>query len=258
MKQITYSTPAGKYFDIYRDMLAAGHTLIAGATGSGKSTVISGLIHTALYESPASAQFILIDPKRVDMIEYSALPHVLRYATEPQQIAEALSFALDYMESRYNYMARNRMKEFDGAMVYIVIDEVADLLTDTAHKRVFAPMIQRLAQLGRAAHITVIMATQCCLASVLTTAIKCNFSSRLALRTATAQDSRNIIDQKGAETLPDPRTEGRACGIWRNGAVTECFSLPRYDEAERRRLIDHWEDKRNTRKQFSLFGRRSA
>ena len=155
-------------------------------------------------------------------------------------------------------MAKQRMKEYNGSTVYVIIDEVADLLTDTANKRVFSPMIQRLAQLGRAARITVIMASQVCLASVISTPIKCNFSSRLALRTATAQDSRNILDMKGAETLPDPRTEGKAYGIWRHGADVDMWVLPRYDDAERQRLIDHWSDKRNTRRAFSLFGRTSA
>lgn len=253
-----YITPAGEINTLYKMMLGAGHTLIAGATGSGKSTVMAGLIHTAIYDSPAVTRFIICDPKRVDMIEYADLPHVLRYATEPKQIKEALQYALDIMETRYDEMARRRMKEYNGSTVYVFIDEVADLLTDTANKRVFTPMIQRLSQLGRAAHVTLIMASQICLASVISTPIKANFSSRMALRTATAQDSRNIIEMKGAEQLPDPRTEGKAYGIWRHGADTNLCSLPRYSDTERQRLIDHWKDRRNTRKVFSLFGRKSA
>lgn len=253
-----YKTPAITYSRLYAAMLGAGHTLIAGAQGSGKSTVMTGLIHTALKDSPATCQMVIIDPKRVDMVEYSTLPHVLRYATEPRQIAEALRYALAIMEDRYNQMSKQRMKEYNGSTVYVIIDEVADLLTDTANKRVFSPMIQRLAQLGRAAHITVIMASQVCLASVISTPIKANFSSRLALRTATSQDSRNILDMKGAETLPDPRTAGKAYGIWRHGADVDTWVLPRYEEAERQRIIDHWSDKKNSRKVWGLFGRKSA
>jgi hypothetical protein len=78
------------------------------------------------------------------------------------------------------------------------------------------------------------------------------------LRTATAQDSRNIIDMKGAEQLPNPRTAGKACGIWRNGSEVNVWNLPRYEEAERQRIIDHWSDKRNSRKVWGLFGRKSA
>lgn len=256
--KMEYKTPAITYSRLYAAMLGAGHTLIAGAQGSGKSTVMTGLIHTALKDSPATCQMVIIDPKRVDMVEYSQLPHVLRYATEPKQIAEALRYALAIMEDRYNQMSKQRMKEYNGSTVYVIIDEVADLLTDTANKRVFSPMIQRLAQLGRAAHITVIMASQVCLASVISTPIKANFSSRLALRTATSQDSRNILDMKGAETLPDPRTAGKAYGIWRHGADVDTWVLPRYEEAERQRIIDHWSDKKNSRKVWGLFGRKSA
>jgi DNA segregation ATPase FtsK/SpoIIIE-like protein len=253
-----YTTPTMSYSRLYAAMLGAGHTLIAGAQGSGKSTVLAGLIHTALKDSPAMCKMILCDLKRVDMVEYSQLPHVERYATTPKQIAEALRYALAVMEARYNDMAKRRLKEYDGAVLYVFIDEVADLLTDATNKRTFTPLIQRLAQLGRAARITVIMATQCCLASILSTSVKCNFPSRVALRTATAQDSRNIIDMRGGEQLPNPRTAGKAYGIWRNGADVDTWVLPRYDEAERQRIIDHWTDKRNSRKGLGWFGRRSA
>lgn len=246
-----YLTPAGQYYNLYHDMLNGGHLLIAGATGSGKSVVIEGLIHTALYKSPADVQFIIIDPKRVDMVEYKDLPHVVMYATETRQIEQALRAAIAIMEDRYKAMQRRRLKDFDGPRLFVVIDEVADLLTDPTNKRTFIPLIQRLAQLGRAAHVTVIMASQICLASVISTPIKANFASRLALRTATRQDSRNILDMTGAETLPDPRTEGRAQGIWRHGANTWLYNLPRYTEAERYRLIDYW--RRNRKPKLRLF-----
>lgn len=255
---IEYKTPAGQRSIFYADMLAAGHTLIAGAQGSGKSTVMTGLIHTALYQSPAAVQMILIDPKRVDLVEYRNLPHVLRYATEDNQIADALRYAVDVMEARFKDMARRNLKLYDGATLYIFIDEVADLMTDATNKRTFMPLIQRLAQKGRAAKVTVIMATQCTLRTVIDTSVKCNFPCRLALRTATAQDSRNIIDQAGAEQLPNPRTAGRACGIWRDGADISVNVLHRYDDAERARLIKHWADKRNTRKHFFGSARMSA
>ena len=255
---IEYKTPEGQYSEIYESILNAGHTLIAGAQGSGKSVLMTGLIHTALYHSPAKVQFILIDPKLVDMVEYRDLPHVLKYATEPDQIAAALRYAVTIMDLRFKEMQAGRWKEYRGSMLYIFIDEMADLMTDKAVKKEIAPLIQRLAQKGRAARITVIMASQCCLRTVIDTAIKCNFPSRIALRTATAQDSRNIIDQKGAEMLPNPRTEGRAFGIWRNGADTAITELHRYDDAERQRIIDHWTNKQNSKKRFSLFGRKSA
>lgn len=244
MKTYIWRTPAGQSFIIYDELLRSGHLLIAGATGSGKSTVLSGLIHSALFNSPAKTEFVLIDPKRVDLIEYRDLPHTMYYASSHQEIKAALEYAIAVMESRYETMVKTRTKEFDGATLYVVIDELADLLTDSSNKRIFSPLIQRLAQLGRAAHVVVIVASQTCLASVLTTPIKCNFSSRLALRTATRQDSRNIIEIAGAETLPDPRTEGIAHGIWRNGANYELYNLPMYSEADRQEMIAFWTNQR--------------
>lgn len=250
-----YINPTGTVAAVYLKMLSAGHTLIAGATGSGKSTVISGLIHTALYTSPATTQFIICDPKRVDMIEYKTIPHAIAYVTEPKQIIGALQYAVSIMESRYKEMTKRRLKEYEGPTVYVVIDELADLMTDPAYKKQFSPLLQRLTQLGRAAHITVIAATQCCLRTIIDTSIKCNFSSRLALRTASAQDSRNIIDTKGAELLQDPRSTGKAYGIWRNGADTNTWALPRYSDEERNRLIEYW---RVNRKPRFMFGRKGA
>ena len=75
--------PAGEIYTLYKDMLKQPHLLIAGATGSGKSVVIQGIIYTALYSSPAKMQLVLIDPKRVELVKYKTLPHTLYYSSEP-------------------------------------------------------------------------------------------------------------------------------------------------------------------------------
>lgn len=255
---VTYHTPEATYSRLYAQMLTAGHILIAGAAGSGKSVLMTGLVHTALIQSPVNHQLIIVDPKRVDYSEYRALPHVVKYASEPKEIVEALKIAISIMEDRYNDMARRRLKEYDKGRLFVVVDELADLMTDKAMKRVVTPLLQRLTQLGRAARVSVIAATQCILSSVISTEVKVNFVNRIALRTATAQDSRNIISVKGAEMLPDPRTTGKAYGYWRDGANMDLYVLPKYDDAERMRIINHWMDRRNTRKSFGLFGRKSA
>ena len=81
--QLVYRTPTGEYNRLFADMLQQPHLLIAGATGSGKSVIVNGIMTTALYHSPAAVQFILIDPKRVELVDYKALPHTLQYASEP-------------------------------------------------------------------------------------------------------------------------------------------------------------------------------
>lgn len=256
--KITYTTPAAQYSRLYENMLSAGHILIAGAAGSGKSVLMTGLVHTAIIKSPIDHQLIIVDPKRVDYSEYRDLPHVVKYASEPKDIVTALQIAISIMEDRYNDMARRGLKEYDKGRLFVVVDELADLMTDKSMKRVVTPLLQRLTQLGRAARVSVIAATQCILSSIISTEVKVNFVNRIALRTATAQDSRNIISVKGAEMLPDPRTEGKAYGYWRSGANMDLWVLPKYDDVERYRIINHWMDKKNVRKSLGWFGRRSA
>lgn len=196
-----YRTPGGSVQNLYLAMLKQPHVLIAGASGSGKSVVLEGLIHAlTTTESPATTELILLDPKRVELATWSRLPHVLRHETEPAGIIAALRDALAIIDQRYTEAARKRMKQYDGTNIYIIIDELADLMT--TNKKEVQPLLQRIMQIGRAAKVHVIAATQCPLASVIPTAIKVNFSGILGLHTRSAQDSRNILGVSGLEQLP--------------------------------------------------------
>ena len=195
-----WKTPGGPAAAVCLDMLKQPHLLIAGSTGSGKSVLINSLIYTALYKSPNRCRFILIDPKRVEMVDYKQLPHCIRYASEPGDIAAALVWAVELMEQRFKRMQKQRAKESTEADIYIIIDEFADLMT--TQKRQTLPLLQRVAQLGRAAHIHLIAATQRPTNDIVNGQIKVNMDSRVALRCPTGQDSRNIINIKCAETLP--------------------------------------------------------
>lgn len=195
-----WHTPGGTAAAVCLDMLKQPHMLIAGSTGSGKSVLLNSLIYTALYKAPLQLQFILIDPKRVELNQYRPLPHCLRYASEPDEIAATLAAAAAYMDGRYKVLQAHGLKEWDGGHIYVIIDEFADLMT--TQKRDTLPQLQRLAQLGRAAHLHLIAATQRPTKDIINGQIKVNMDSRLALRCPTAQDSRNILDVKGAETLP--------------------------------------------------------
>lgn len=195
-----WKTPGGVAHNSALDMLQQTHLLIAGSTGSGKSVLINTLIYTALFRSPAEVRFVLIDPKRVELVDYSELPHTLKYASEPPEIITALNASVAEMESRYKRMQTARQKKSTEPEIYIIIDEFADLMT--TQKRATLPQLQRLAQLGRAANIHLIVATQRPTRDIINGQIKVNIDSRIALRCPTPQDSRNIIDRKGAETLP--------------------------------------------------------
>ena len=203
-----YKTPEGQRSALYADMLNQSHVLLAGATGSGKSTVINGMIHAALYNAPSTVMFVLIDPKKVELVKYADLPHTMRYASEPKEMLDALKYSLQIVDTRFKEMQRQRVTEYTGADVYVIVDELADLMTTASIKKEAAQVLQRIAQIGRAAHVHLIAATQCPIAAVIPTPIKCNFDCRMALRTASAQDSRNIIGVKGAENFPDPRRDG--------------------------------------------------
>lgn len=196
----TWTTPGGTVSGLCSDILKQPHTLIAGASNSGKSVLINDIIYTALYKDPSRLQLVLIDPKRVELIDYKPLPHTLRYASEPVEIINTLKWCVDLMETRYAEMQRKRIKKYDGSDVYIFIDEFADLMT--THKKETLPLLQRIAQLGRAANIHLIAATQRPTKDVVNGQIKVNMDSRIALRCPTAQDSRNIINVNGAEQLP--------------------------------------------------------
>lgn len=195
-----WKTPGGTAAAVCLDMLIQPHLLIAGCTGSGKSVLINSLIYTALYKAPHRCRFILIDPKRVELIDYKPLPHTIAYASEPPDIAAALVRAVDTMEERYKRMQTARQKQSTEPDIYIIVDEFADLMT--TQKRQTLQPLQRLAQLGRAANLHLILATQRPTRDIVNGQIKVNLDSRIALRCPTAQDSRNIINTKGAETLP--------------------------------------------------------
>lgn len=199
MKKTYYIQP-GHVPGLYYDMLQQPHALIAGASGSGKSTVLNGLISCILRSAPTEKQIVLIDPKRVELSKYKNVQHTIAHATEPDDIIFVLQSCVDRMEKRYKEMQKAGITQSEKSHIYIVIDELADLMT-TSKKQVL-PILCRLAQLGRAANIHLILATQRPTSDVINGQIKVNIDCRLALRSPTAQDSRNIINQKGAELLP--------------------------------------------------------
>ena len=246
----TWNTPEITYSRLYADMLNQIHILIAGSTGSGKSTVVNGMMHAALKDSPARVGLILIDPKGCELAEYAALPHVIDYANRPQDIPRALRGAVDLMNCRLADMKRRRLREYDGSDVYVIIDELMPIMTRPDIKKAcYSPLLDLLA-LARAARVHVVACTQSPVAAVIPTPLKCNFDARLALRTVSAQDSRNIIGAKGCECLPNPVIEHRAEGYYQRGPEITRYLLPRIEDAERHRVIEYWEKARPRRHLF--------
>lgn len=254
-----WNTPDVTYSNLYDDMLHQTHLLIAGATGAGKSTVVNGMIHAALRNAPCNVGFILIDPKGTELDEYKHLPHTLMYvdaANDPKDrpmaaCIKALEYAMQLYRTRTAEMKRRKLRMYDGSDIYVIIDELMQPMTRA--KREFMPLLQDLLSLARCTRIHCVCCTQSPVASVIPTPLKCNFSSRLALRTVCAQDSRNIIGIKGCENFPDPPVDHKAFGMYMRGTTMETYKLPRIEDAERERVIRHWTSRQGKPK-FRLFG----
>lgn len=239
MIPISYRVPGGRYCDIYKTLSERPHLLIAGATGSGKSVTVNGIIQSILtLQSPARAQFILIDPKKVELIDYAALPHTVFYASDPNDITTALQFALKETDKRYSFMQKQHIKEYSGPILYIIIDELADLMVSLKNETL--PLLQRIAQIGRAAQVRIIACSQNIMAQTIPTVLKCNFNTILGLRTATRSQSRYLIAEAGCEKLPDPKTAGTAYGFLRDGADLTKHQLYMFPPSELQKLIKYW------------------
>ena len=145
-------------------------------------------------------------------------------------------------------MQATGMLKYDGSAVYVVIDELADMMT--TNKRLYQPLIQRIAQIGRAANVHLITATQTPLREVIPTPIKCNYDGVVALRTLNAQDSRNIIGRTGAELLP--RYGECLYHTPEFGNNIYQYTIPYTTDAEKAALVEHWAKQYNKQKRGVL------
>ncbi len=200
---------------IVGDIAKLPHLLIAGTTGSGKSVCMNSLIISLLYKaSPEQVKLIMIDPKMVELGVYNGIPHLLiPVVTDPKKAAGSLQWAVTEMMRRYRMMAdagvRNLSEynklaavsdEYDAMpQLVVVIDELADLMLVAAKD--VEEAICRVAQMGRASGIHLIVATQRPSADVITGLMKANIPSRIAFAVASAMESRIILDTIGAEKL---------------------------------------------------------
>lgn len=188
---------------LYEDLVSRRQNiLVAGMTGSGKSVIMNGMVNSILYENAAHHQIALIDLKVVEFSKYRNTAHCISCATTPGEAEMTLAYIYDIIRDRLEEMERRNLRDHDmsiGPIIHLFVDEMAELMLDGKES---ASMLQRICQIGRAAGVQVICATQCPLASVIPTKIKVNFPIIIGLHTATAQHSRNILEMKGCEKLP--------------------------------------------------------
>jgi len=210
---------------VVSDLSKMPHLLVAGATGTGKSVALNGMINSLLFKvSPDMVRFLMIDPKRIELSVYKDIPHLLHpVVTNPKEATKALHWAVEEMERRYMLLSEKGVRNIEAynrkifkdkkkgipdspenndknlPYIILIIDELSDLMM--ASSRDVEEAITRLAQMARAAGIHLIIATQRPSVDVLTGIIKANFPARISFQVSSKVDSRTILDTMGAESL---------------------------------------------------------
>lgn len=247
---------------VFLNISTTPHLLIAGATGAGKSSVINCIITSVLMRAtPDQVKLILVDPKQVEMAQYSRLPHLLTApVTNPKKAANALGWAVKEMERRYDVLVeagfrdvagynaaydRGEMSPQDGQetdkqfsripYILIVVDELNDLMMVAA--RDVEDCITRIAQKARAVGIHLVVATQRPSVNVITGVIKANIPARMAFAVSSLTDSRVILDQPGAEKLVGM---GDMLMLPGNTSVSQRLQSAWVSENEVRKVVGHW------------------
>jgi S-DNA-T family DNA segregation ATPase FtsK/SpoIIIE len=236
---------------ICADLATMPHLLIAGATGSGKSVCINALIGGLLSTTtPDEVRFVMVDPKRVELVNFNGIPHLLRpVVVEIDQAVEALKDAVKEMDRRFKLFAQkgarnidiyNHMVEAEKSRLpyyIVVVDELADLMMMSPQEVEHA--ITRLAQMARATGIHLVLATQRPSVDVVTGLIKANFPARISFAVTSQIDSRVVLDSPGAEKLL-----GRGDMLYMASDSSKLVRLQGcfVSDHELERLVNYWKE----------------
>jgi len=233
-KNLPYGEELPRY---YRTILSAPHTLIAGSTGCGKSTFLHNLIYELMGTyTPREASMVLIDPKRVELVDYRTTKYCIGYASDNKAALDLLEDCIDLIEDRYKSMQEQRIKLYNGAKVFVIIDELADILIDGQYGLKVKRSLQKILQIGRASGVCIIAATQCPARKIIPAELTLNFTERIGLRCNSTIESRQIINDKGCEKI-----KGYGYGFYLgiNGLSTIHVPILKQDILTAR--IDYWQ-----------------
>ena len=194
-----WKTPGGSANILLLDILEQHHTLIAGTTGSGKSVLMNGIIYTALYKAPCQVSFIFIDTKFTEQRLYCNLPHTIQYINDPNEAGQTLEKVLQETRRRVQQAAAQHLKKSSEKDLYIFIDELSDLIFSDQK---IVKTLGQIAMIGRAAKVHIIAGTQCPNRKTLSAEFAANCTARIGLRCRDVIESRQIIGNTAAVSLP--------------------------------------------------------
>ena len=239
----------GRY--VVGDLTRMPHILIAGATGAGKSVCLNGIISTFLMtKTPDELKMLMIDPKMVELTGYNGVPHLqCPVVTEMDKVVSALRLTVREMERRYTVFSQLGVRNYDGyrmkmnedtsferlPYLVLIIDELADLMMTTPDD--VENQLVRLGQMGRAAGIHLILATQRPSVDVVTGLIKTNVPSRIAFAVSSVTDSRVVLDMPGAEKLLG---RGDMLYLPADAAKPQRVQGAFIDDKDAQYVVDHW------------------
>lgn len=236
-----YEIPGGNVRRDLLELIQNNHCLIAGTTGSGKSVLENSIIYNILLSHfPGSVsggygcKLILIDPKRVELINYVSVPHCIKYTDTPGGAVQVLQYVRAIIENRITTMQKQRQRTFDGCPVYIFIDELVDLFLSPYRKQILEILTDCIS-IGRAARVHFVMCTQAPNRSTIPANVKLCCNCRIALKCNNAIESRQIIDCPDAINLPP-----HGSGLVVQGIDRYRINIPMYSDYGINDIIYFW------------------